>query len=140
VLDNTAWISGLSPDDGATSWRRTFGSGETAIRALDFMPDDTVIAGSWQHKTDIVIDDVRLPFRAVTDAFVLAFDTKGKALRGYNFGGASADRIRALDVGPTGRLWVGGRFQHMEVGGTELVSSPWADAFVFELDPALRPD
>jgi len=136
------WVAEFALDDGSLRWRRQVGTGaETRASSVDFSPAGELTAGGRFVVDEVRIDDITLENHgAHSDAFVLRFDARGRCVAGIGFGSKSADMVRWLGYGPTGRLFVAGRFeQAMAIGAQEL---PWyggPDGFVLELSPSLAP-
>ena len=75
------------------------------------------------------------------DAFVIKLDPAGKVLWSRRFGGPEADVARAVAMGVTGNLIVGGSFGgSVDFGGGPIAAAPGhSSAFVMALDPQGKP-
>ncbi len=73
------------------------------------------------------------------DCFLVTFDREGNFLAGTGFGGASNDRLHAVEIDGIGDLYAAGDFSetiHFDEGLPPLISMGGTDAFVTKFDPA----
>jgi hypothetical protein len=128
---------------GTYLWARRFGdAAEQETRALAFdAAGDLWIAGNYQGSIDLGAG-VMSASGTGTNIFVALLDAQGNTLKAQHYGDGSGtgQSMRALRVGPSGNLVLGGEFTgSLDFGSGPLTSAGSTDVFLAELTPALSP-
>lgn len=115
----------LAPTNGATVWRRQFGStaDDSAVRIAATADGGLLVAGSTQG-------DVAGVSAGGLDAFVIAFEADGAELGRWQFGTSEDDLAMGVAPAPDGGWWVAGATQ----GDLFAPSAGGFDAFVAAFD------
>ena len=138
-FENGGWVAELDYADGSIKWAAPLGGSEHDVpKALAFASDGTLYVGGHFTTATVQIGSQTLASNGQWEAYVGTFDAKGQNLHALSFGGATADRVRWLALGPNGELFAGGRFENlMRIGDRVLHGVGGNDGFIVEISDAL---
>jgi hypothetical protein len=113
---------------GKFQWSRRFGGarndGDGAVVVAADAGTGIYVAGNAYSGADFGFGAITASGGASSDAFLVKLTGTGTSSWAKTFGGASADRITSLSVGPTGAVFVGGSYSNtINLGGSTFTAA-----------------
>jgi hypothetical protein len=133
------YVAKLSGANGQAIWVKRFGDNgnvQEGNRVVADASGNVIVAGIFQSKITFGVDT--LTAEGQDDIFVAKLDgATGDPLWAKAFGGNGLDRVRGLDVDPSGAIYIAGSFQEtVDFGGGGLTSAGGDDIYFLKLTPS----
>jgi hypothetical protein len=133
------YVAKLSGADGQAIWVARFGDGDDGQEGSRVVADasgNVLVAGIFQN--ELTFGGDTLTAEGQDDIFVAKLSgATGEPLWAKAFGGDGLERVRGLDVDPTGAIYMTGSFQEtVDFGGGGLTSAGGDDIYFLKLTPS----
>ncbi len=122
-------------------WTLPFGSGIASLPLFSKASDDDAlyVAGTFEDTLFLPNGESLVSETGGDTAFLMKISAQGALAWARSFGGGATTRVRGLELGPEGDVYLAGDYDGiLQIGDTELASSKGLDGYLLRLDASGR--